>query len=265
MTAPVNGFKRRLAGEGGTLHGFWLSLASEGTAELLAGSGADFVVVDGEHAPNDLDLMRRGLMAAELGAARGETQIVARSPINEAWVIKQLMDAGARSLIVPMVDTPEQAEAAARAMRFPPEGNRGVAGGTRASGYGRIPDYLTTANAQACCIVQIESRTAVDNLEAIAAVEGVDGLFIGPNDLSASYGFLGATESPEMESRIEEVIGRINAAGKASCILAFNPATALRYRGYGARMVVVGSDTTLLTAGAGALLSEFRGGGAGGA
>ena len=258
MAAPENTFKTRLTGgEGPALTGFWLSLGSEGAAECLAGAGADFVVVDGEHAPNDLDLMRRQLMAAELGAA-GATPVLARTPVNEAWVIKQLMDAGARTLIVPMVDTPEQAAAAARAMRFPPEGIRGVAGGTRATGYGRIPDYLTTANEGACCIVQIESREAVDNLEAIAATPGVDGLFIGPNDLAASHGRLGGAESPEMDAVIQDVIARIGAAGKPACILAFRPETAMKYRDWGARMVVIGSDTSLLTAGASALLAHFR-------
>lgn len=253
MPAPTNTFKAALKASDAVQLGIWLSLASEGNAEVLAGAGADFVVVDGEHAPNDLDLVRR-----QLTAAQGARNLLARPPVNETWMIKQFMDAGAQTLIVPMVDTPEQAEAAARAMRFPPEGNRGVAGASRAAGYGRTSEYLTTANDQACCIVQIESPEAVANLEAIAAVPGVDGLFIGPADLSATHGHLGRITSPEMEHLIRETLGRINATGKASAILSFDPATAMRYADWGAKAVVVASDTSLLTRGAKDLLAGFR-------
>ena len=147
----------------------WLSLASDAVAELLGQAGFSACLIDGEHAPNDVDAIRRQIMAVELG---GVSSAIARTPVNEAWVIKRLMDAGAQTILVPMVDTAEAAAEAAAALRFPPEGTRGVAGASRAAGFGGYrKNYLTTANAEACCLVQIESFKAVENIEAIAEVK----------------------------------------------------------------------------------------------
>ena len=255
MPAPANPLKAVLAQPGPPLLGLWLSLASDGAAEALAGAGFDFVVVDGEHAPNHVDSARRQLTALQ---AFGAKAIMARPLVTEAAPIKQLMDLGFQSLILPMVDDADQARAAARAMRYPPHGIRGVAGGSRATAYGRHADYLTTADAQAFCMVQIESRTALDNIEAIAAIEGVDALFVGPADLTASCGLLGRIDSAEGDALVREAIERIAATGKPAATLAFHPEVARRYLSWGARMVVVTSDAALLTRGAARLLADLR-------
>ena len=190
----------------------WLSLASDAVAELLGQAGFSACLIDGEHAPNDVDAIRRQIMAVELG---GVSSAIARTPVNEAWVIKRLMDAGAQTILVPMVDTAEAAAEAAAALRFPPEGTRGVAGASRAAGFGGYrKNYLTTANAEACCLVQIESFKAVENIEAIAEVKGVDALFIGPIDLAASLGHLGSPDAPEVQRVVDAAIARIVATGK---------------------------------------------------
>ena len=190
----------------------WLSLASDAVAELLGQAGFSACLIDGEHAPNDVDAIRRQIMAVELG---GVSSAIARTPVNEAWVIKRLMDAGAQTILVPMVDTAEAAAEAAAALRFPPEGTRGVAGASRAAGFGGYrKNYLTTANAEACCLVQIESFKAVENIEAIAEVKGVDALFIGPSDLAASLGHLGSPNAPEVQRVVDAAIARIVATGK---------------------------------------------------
>ena len=190
----------------------WLSLASDAVAELLGQAGFSACLIDGEHAPNDVDAIRRQIMAVELG---GVSSAIARTPVNEAWVIKRLMDAGAQTILVPMVDTAEAAAEAAAALRFPPEGTRGVAGASRAAGFGGYrKNYLTTANAEACCLVQIESFKAVENIEAIAEVKGVDALFIGPSDLAASLGHLGSPDAPEVQRVVDAAIARIVATGK---------------------------------------------------
>lgn len=254
--AARNKFKLGLASPSGPpLTICWLSLASDTAAELLSQAGFAACLIDAEHAPNDLDLIRRQIMAVEL---RGQSSVIARTPINEPWVIKRLMDAGAQTILVPMVDTAEQAAAAAAALRFPPDGTRGVAGASRAAGFGGYREgYLTTANAEACCIVQIESTAGVANIEAIAAVPGVDALFLGPSDLAASLGHLGRPDAPEVLEVLEGAVRRIVAAGKPCGIFAFRPERARRFVELGARFVAVGSDVSLLVAGAKALAAEF--------
>ena len=251
---PRNAFKAALAAREKPVLGLWLGLGSTSATELLADAGYDFLCVDGEHSPLSIEGMRSQIAAAE----RGASSVVARPPVNEDWVIKQLLDAGAQSLIVPMVDTAEQAEAAVRAAKYPPEGIRGAAGVVRAARYGKIPGYLTAANAEICVVPQVETVTAMENIEAICAVEGVDAVFIGPADLSASMGLTGQLDAPELHAAVKDCIERIHAAGKPACTLAFDPAAVARYLDYGADMVAIGSDITLLSAGAGALLNHFR-------
>lgn len=250
---PKNRFKAALRAAERPQLGLWLALGSTTATEILADAGYDYLVIDGEHAPLDIDLIRAQLVA---GAA-GDTPMIVRPPVNEPWIIKQICDAGAQTLIVPMVDTPEQAEAAVAAAHYPPRGIRGAAGGVRAARYGRIPDYLRKANAEICVIPQIETVEAVRNIPAIAAVEGVDALFIGPSDLSASAGHLGRPTCPEMEEIIRQALSDIRAAGRPAAILSYNPDTARRYLDWGADMVAVGSDGALLMRAAAELKKGF--------
>ncbi|MDF2233399.1 HpcH/HpaI aldolase/citrate lyase family protein [Albimonas sp. CAU 1670] len=254
FSLPRNAFKAKLAARKDPVLGLWLMLGADASTELLADAGFDYVLIDGEHAPLDIDLMRRQIAAAE----RGASSVVARPPVNEAWVLKQLLDAGAQSFIIPMVDTAEQAEAAVQACHYPPRGIRGAAGVVRAARYGRIPGYLTKANAEICVVPQVETLTAVENIEAICAVDGVDAIFIGPSDLSASMGFTGQPGAPEVDEVIRSSIARIHACGKPACTLGFDEATVAKYLEMGADMVAVGSDVTLLLRGAAALLAKHR-------
>ncbi len=188
---------------------------------------------------------------------------IARVPLGHGdggtALIKQYLDIGVQTLLVPMVDTAEQAKAIVRAMRYPPHGIRGM-GGARASGWGRYPAYAKEANDRVCLLVQAESREALANLDAIAAVDGVDGVFIGPADLSASMGHLGNSGHPEVQAAIEDAIARINRAGKAAGILTPDEALAKRYLELGALFVAVGLDTNLLVRHTTALAARFKSG-----
>lgn len=253
MPAPVNQFKAAL-GAGRAQIGLWQSLGHHVAAEVCAGAGFDWLLLDGEHAPNDL----LTLLAQAQAVAAYPVHAVARVPIGEAWLIKQVLDIGIQTVLVPMVDNADQAREMARAMRYPPLGVRGVgAGMARASAYGNIADYVASANDQVCLLVQAESRAAVENIDAIAGTEGVDGVFIGPADLAADMGFPGNAGAPEVQAAIDHAIARIRAAGKAPGILTYDPAAARRYLEAGALFVAVGSDVTLLSRAARALRSEF--------
>ena len=268
MQTPVNSFKLALS-ETRAQIGFWLGLANAYTAEICAGAGFDWLLLDGEHSPNDLP----GLLG-QLQAVAGYPGVhaVARIPMGHGhageMLIKQYLDLGAQTLLVPMVDTPEQAAAIVRAARYPLHnsveavspfggGIRGMAG-ARASRWGRYPSYAREANAQVCVLVQVESRTALDNLDAIAATEGVDGVFIGPGDLSASLGHIGNAAHPEVQAAIEDAIARIKRAGKAPGILTPDEALARRYLELGALFVAVGVDTAMLARGTSALALRFK-------
>lgn len=248
MPAPTNTFKAALLA-GKPQIGLWVALASANVTELLSHCGYDWLVIDGEHAPNDLPLMLAQLQAMQAGGA----QPVVRVPQGEAWLIKQVLDIGAQTVLVPMVDTAEQAQAMVRAMRYPPDGIRGMGTLGRASRYGLTADYLTTANAQTCLLVQAESRTALANLDAICAVEGVDGVFIGPADLSADMGFPGNPGAPQVVAAIDDAIRRITASGKAAGILVAGAEAGRAALAQGATFVAVGHDVGLLRQGALAL------------
>lgn len=250
---PKNRFKAALTARERCQVGLWLSLGNAPAAEILADAGYDWLVIDGEHSPLDIDLIRELLTATEWG----DTPVIVRTPINEAWVIKMICDAGAQTFVVPMVDTPEQADAAVQAVRYPPRGIRGAAGGARAARYGRIPGYLTKADAEMCLIAQVETPLSISNIPAIAEVEGVDALFIGPSDLSANMGFLGQPTHPEVEEAIKNAIAAIHDAGKPAGILSYDPVTAQRYAGYGADMLAVASDASLLLKAAADLRKTF--------
>lgn len=234
--------------------GLWLGLCSSYSAELIAGAGFDWLLIDGEHAPNNVQTTLTQLQAI----APYPSQPVVRPPWNDPVIIKQLLDIGAQTLLLPMVQNAEQAQQAVRSTRYPPAGIRGVGSAlARASRWNRIPDYLKRANDEMCVIVQVETREAINNLADILQVEGIDGVFIGPADLSADMGFSGNPNHPEVNSVIEKAIVQIRTAGVAPGILMAAPDVADHYLKLGALFVAVGVDTTLLARGAEALAARF--------
>jgi len=249
---PVNQFKRNLAA-GKPQIGLWMSFFAHQVVELCANSGFDWMLLDTEHSPNDPHMVHTQLMAAKGGTAHA----VVRPTWNDMVLIKRFLDIGAQTVLLPYVQTPEEAHAAVQATRFPPDGLRGVAGSTRAAGFGRIKDYLNKANAEMCVLVQVETRKSLDNLDAICKVDGVDGVFIGPNDLAADLGHRGNIPHPEVQSAIADAIKRIRAHGKAPGILV-GEADGQRMLDLGALFVAVGSDTGLLRMAADGLASRFK-------
>lgn len=240
MPAPINQLKADLkAGEVRT--GLWLALANPTTAAIAAGAGYDWCLIDGEHGPNTIET---ALAQAQAIEGRGAA-CVARVTENRPDLIKQMLDIGVQTLLIPMVDSAEDARAAVSACRYPPEGTRGngaLLG--RASEYGTIADYVPTANAQICILLQVETRKGLANLDEILAVEGVDGVFIGPADLSADMGFAGQPDAPEVAEAIEGAIPRIAAAGKAPGIVTFKADAMKRYVDLGVTFLGVGGDAT---------------------
>ncbi len=254
MDMPINRFKQRL-NSGETQIGLWLGLADAYCAELAANAGFDWLLIDGEHAPNDL----RGMLGQLQAVAPYASQAIIRPVIGDTALIKQVLDIGAQTLLVPMVESAEQARELVRAIHYPPQGIRGVGSAlARASRWNSIPGYLDQADAQMCLLVQIENREGLANLEAIASVEGVDGVFIGPADLSASMGHRGNPGHPEVQAAIEDAIVRIKQAGKAAGILSADETLARRYIELGAAFVAVGVDTTVLMRGLQTLAGKFK-------
>jgi 4-hydroxy-2-oxoheptanedioate aldolase len=253
---PVNSFKQALR-LGQPQIGFWLGLASAYTAEICAGAGFDWLLVDCEHGPQSLPLVLAQLQAIE---AAGGAHAVVRVPSDDPVALKQYLDLGARSVLVPMVETAAQAEAVVRACRYPPVGVRGV-GGARANRWGRYPSYLHEAADQTCVLVQAESRYAMDNLAEISAVEGVDGVFVGPADLAASMGHLGNPGHPDVRAAVSEALRVILAAGKPPGVLTPVEPSAHEYLRDGAVFVAVGLDTHLLARQTEALAARFAPGG----
>nr|NLD40284.1 2-dehydro-3-deoxyglucarate aldolase [Actinomycetales bacterium] len=232
----------------------WVCSGSTLVTEICAGAGFDWLFFDAEHSPNDIATLVPQLQVA----AAYPVISVARPPVNDTAVIKQFLDTGVTTLIIPMVDTREQAESAVRAVRYPPHGVRGVGSALARSGrWNRIPNYLATANESLTLVVQIESVLAVENLAAIAAVEGVDALFVGPSDLSASMGLIGQPNDPRIEEAVLRAIEVGHAAGKLVGVNAFAEATARRYLAAGADFVSVGADVTILARGTEALANSF--------
>lgn len=254
MQMPVNTFKRRLH-SGEAQIGLWLGLADAYCAELAANAGFDWLLIDGEHAPNDL----RGMLGQLQAVAPYASQPVIRPVIGDAALIKQVLDIGAQTLLVPMVESADQARELVKAIHYPPRGIRGVGSAlARASRWNSIPGYLDKADEQMCLLVQIENREGLANLDAIASVDGVDGVFIGPADLSASMGHRGNPGHPEVQAAIEDAIARIQKAGKAAGILSADQTLAKRYIELGAAFVAVGVDTTVLMRGLQTLAATFK-------
>jgi 4-hydroxy-2-oxoheptanedioate aldolase len=257
MQTPINPFKKALA-ENRPQIGLWQGLASAYTAEICAGAGFDWLLIDGEHSPNDLSNI---LAQAQAIAAYPDTHAIARVPLGHGQagtaLIKQYLDLGLQTLLVPMVDTPQQAADLVRAMRYPPGGIRGM-GGARASRWGRYPNYAKEANEQVCLLVQAETPEALANLDAIAAIDGVDGIFIGPADLSAAMGHVGNPTHPEVQAAMEDAIKRIRKAGKGAGLLSPVEALARKYLDWGATFVAVGLDNNLLATATSALAAKFK-------
>jgi len=255
MAAPINIFKQRL-GDGEPLIGCWLGFADGYAAELMGTAGFDWLVVDGEHAPNDIRSLRDQLV----GLATSASHPVVRVPVGEAWIIKQVLDIGAQTVLVPMVESGAQAEALVRAVRYAPQGVRGMGAAlARASNFSTIPDYVATANDQVCLLVQVETCAGIEALDDILAVEGVDGVFIGPADLSADMGFAGRSDAPEVRRVILDAMGRIRAAGKAPGILSTSDAVTEVYRDAGAQFLAVAIDVLLLAQAARAVAAKWKG------
>jgi len=254
MDMPINTFKQRLQ-SGEAQIGLWLGLADPYCAELAANAGFDWLLIDGEHAPNDL----RGLLGQLQAVAPYASQAIIRPVIGDTALIKQILDIGAQTLLVPMVESAAQARELVRAIHYPPSGVRGVGSAlARASRWNSIPGYLDQADEQMCLLVQIENLEGLARLDEIAAVEGVDGVFIGPADLSAAMGHRGNPGHPQVQAVIEDAIVRIQKAGKAAGILSADQKLARRYIELGARFVAVGVDTTVLMRGLQTLAADFK-------
>ncbi|QZD73328.1 4-hydroxy-2-oxoheptanedioate aldolase [Pseudomonas sp. 3-2] len=250
----INTFKARLK-SGEPQIGLWLGLANSYCAELAANAGFDWLLIDGEHAPNDL----RSLLAQLQAIAGYQSQPVIRPVVGDAALIKQVLDIGAQTLLVPMVESAEQARELVRAVTYPPKGIRGVGSAlARASRWNSVPGYLDKADDEICLLVQIENKQGLENLDAIAEVEGVDGVFIGPADLSAAMGHRGNPGHPDVQAAIEDAIARVRKAGKAAGILSADEKLARRYLELGATFVAVGVDTTVLMRGLQSLIGRFK-------
>lgn len=258
MRTPANPFKQALVRQEAQI-GLWVNLANPVSTEICAGAGFDWLLLDGEHSPNTLTTMLAQLQAV---AAYPGTHAIGRVPLGHGEagtaLIKQFLDLGFQTILVPMVDTAEQAAALVRAMRYPPDGIRGMAG-ARASRWGRYPNYAKEANDQVCLLVQVETKAGLDNLDAIAATPGVDGVFIGPADLSAALGYVGQATHPEMLKIIDGAITRIVKAGKAAGILISDEKLARHYLALGASFVAVGLDTQILVRQTSALAALYKG------
>ena len=253
MDFPINRFKQELR-EGRRLVGLWNGLASAAATEILADSGFDWILIDGEHAPNETPNIAEQLRASSLGTASP----VVRPAWNDPVIFKRLLDVGAQTLLVPYVQSPEEAARAVAATRYPPRGARGVASVHRANRYGRVPDYFARADDNICVLAQLETRASVDQLETIAGVDGVDVIFVGPSDLAGSLGHIGNNAHPDVRNTIEDACRRAKAIGTPIGILAPLEADARAYFDMGFQYVAVGSNIVVLRKGCDALGKMFK-------
>lgn len=252
MKNPVNTFKQGLK-DGRQLYGFWLGFCNPLSAELCGHCGYDWLLIDAEHAPNDLGTIQSQLLAIDNTPSHPIIRIVEGS----SALIKQMLDLGAQSLLVPMVETAEQARQLVSAVRYPPRGTRGV--GTalaRAARWNQVERYFDDADQQICLLIQIESVRGIENLDDILQIEGIDGVFLGPADLAASMGYLGQPSHPDVVAAMESAIKSIRAAGKAAGTLATNKDIAGRYEHCGVQFVALGVDTLALASSARSILSD---------
>ncbi|MBX7446351.1 MULTISPECIES: HpcH/HpaI aldolase/citrate lyase family protein [unclassified Arthrobacter] len=247
-------FRDALTTAGRPLAGMWVCSGSPLVAELCAGSGLDWLLVDAEHCPNGLESI-----LAQLQAIHGyPVHTLVRPPVNDTVVIKQYLDLGVQNLLIPMVNSVAEAEAAVAATRYPPQGVRGVGSAlARAARWNRVPDYLARASETISVTVQIESTSAVEAVEDILKVDGVDAVFVGPSDLAASMGLLGQQEHAEVRAAVEHCLAAAKTAGKRAGVNAFNPSTAEHYLAHGANFILVGADVALLARGSEALAAKY--------
>jgi len=257
---PEPTFRDALAGADRPLAGMWVCSGSPLVAEICAGAGLDWLLIDAEHSPNGLESI-----LAQLQAVHGYPgHVLVRPPVNDAVVFKQYLDLGVQNLLVPMVNSAAEAEAAVAATRYPPQGVRGVGSAlARSARWNRIPDYLARAGDTISVTVQIESVAAVEAVADILAVDGVDAIFLGPSDLAASMGLLGQQEHPQVRAGVEHCLAAAKKAGKPAGVNAFNGGTARAYMAAGASFVLVGADVALLARGSENLAAEFIGPAAG--
>lgn len=253
MDLPKNAFKAAIKAKKPQI-GIWASIPSNYTAEVLAGAGFDWILLDTEHTPVDIETVVTQLQAI----ASYPTTPIVRVPWNDRVTIKRYLDTGAQTLLIPQVDTVEEAENAVAYTRFPDVGLRGVAGATRATRFGRVKNYHANAHNEICTLVQVESREALTHIEAIAAIDGIDGIFIGPADLHASLGYLGERAHKDIMPVIDDAIRHIVKAGKAPGILTDSEENARRWLDCGATFVAVGADVGLLARNAEALAAKFK-------
>jgi 4-hydroxy-2-oxoheptanedioate aldolase len=253
MDLPINSFKRAIT-SGRQQIGLWCSLASNISVEIVAGSGFDWLLLDTEHSPNEVPMVYSQLQAV----MENRVHPIVRPPWNDQVMIKRFLDAGVQTLLIPMIQTQAEAEQAVASTRYPPRGVRGFASASRSSRFGRVKDYHTRGEEEICVLVQIETKQGLDNLEAIAGVEGVDGVFIGPGDLSAALGYLGDQGNPAMVAVYDDAIARIRAVGKAPGFLTGDEALARRCIEKGCVFTAVGSDSGILARGSEQLAAKFK-------
>ncbi|MEV7631518.1 HpcH/HpaI aldolase/citrate lyase family protein [Microbacterium sp. NPDC089318] len=247
-------FREALAAAERPLIGMWLSTGTTLNAEICAGSGIDWLLIDMEHGPNTILSVQQQLQVI----AAYRVPAIVRVPVNDAVIIKQVLDTGAQNLLVPMVASGDEARAAVEAVRYPPAGVRGVGSGLARSGrWGRVTGYVPHASDTVSLFVQIESADAVDAAADIAAVDGVDGVLVGPADLAASMGFPGQQSHPEVLAAVQRVFQAVTAAGKKVGVNAFDPAGADAYLAAGAHFLSASADVTILARGAEALAARF--------
>lgn len=245
---------RALAEAERPLAGMWVCSGSPLIAEICAGAGLDWLLIDMEHSPNGLESVLVQLQAA---AAYPVTPVV-RVPVNDPVVLKQVLDLGAQTVLVPMVSSAQEAQAAVEAVRYPPRGLRGVGSAlARSARWNRVEGYLTHADEHVCLLVQIETAAGVEAAAEIAAVDGVDGVFVGPSDLSASMGLLGQQSHPDVVAAVRQTFEAVRAAGKPVGVNAFDPQVATGYAEDGARFILVGADVALLARESEALAAQW--------
>ncbi|UWQ49406.1 HpcH/HpaI aldolase/citrate lyase family protein [Leisingera caerulea] len=254
MPAPKNTFKQALS-QGKRQIGCWMSFADGQLAEIMGTCGFDWLVIDGEHAPNDIRSIRDQLMAL----AASSSHPVVRVPVGETWMIKQVLDAGAQTVLVPIVESADQARELVRACHYPPKGVRGVgATAARATMFGSVSEYIQTADQEVCLLVQVENRAGMAALDEILQVEGIDGVFIGPADLSTDMGHQGNSAHAEVREVIADAITRIKAAGIAPGILGTTDEASQAYADMGAQFLAVGIDVMVLARNARDLAAKWK-------
>ncbi|MEL7121393.1 MAG: HpcH/HpaI aldolase/citrate lyase family protein [Bacteroidota bacterium] len=254
MNIRINQLKKQLL-SGQKSYGIWHGIPNSYIAELCAGAGFDWVCIDGEHGPFDFNQVIQNLQAIQLHSSSA----VVRVPTADPVIIKQVLELGAQNIVIPMIESAEQAELMVKAMLYPPEGIRGIgAGFARAAQWGRVDDYLHMANEQMCCICQVETVKGVEALDEMLKVEGLDVIFIGPADLAASMGYLGQAAHPEVVQLIIDCIKKIVKARKSAGFLTSHKPSIQAFIDAGAKMIGVGADATLFADATQQVLEKYK-------